>query len=136
MSALSVSTREPLIFPDETGTKLIDSSQEAPDARVPEEASALTSGHADVALSFKVKLGERAGLVPLAGMGNVRSPLPMFARVTVCGLSVLVSPKAVVAKLRLGGSAESTFHTFPSRVCESYVEKYRFPKGSKASPRP
>jgi hypothetical protein len=120
LSALSVSTREPLIFPAETGTKLIDSSQEAPAANVPaEDAPALTCGHADAALSFKVKPGKSSGLLPLANEGKVRSPLPMFATVTVCGLSVLVAPKAVVAKLRPGGSAEFTFHTFPSLDSES-----------------
>ncbi len=50
------------------------------------------------------------GLFPLPGIGKFSAALPTFSIVTVCGLSLLVEPGAVNAKLRLGGSTRSSFN--------------------------
>jgi hypothetical protein len=49
------------------------------------------------------------GLFPLEGTEKLNAVLPLFSTVTVCGLSLLVEPGAVGAKLRLGESAKSSF---------------------------
>jgi hypothetical protein len=51
------------------------------------------------------KFAATLGLYPVMGSGKVRVALPLLATVTVCGLSVLVEPTAVVAKVRVGGVA-------------------------------
>ena len=51
------------------------------------------------------------GLLPEVDGGMVNGILPMLDIVTVCGLSVLVAPTLVVAKLKLGGAAKSSFNT-------------------------
>ena len=48
------------------------------------------------------------GLFPLIGTGKLSAALPMFSTVTLCGLSLLVEPQGVAAKLRLGGSQKSS----------------------------
>jgi len=58
-----------------------------------------------------VKFADILGLLLLDGTGKLNGALPMFSIVTVCWLSVLVEPKAVLAKLRLGASAKSSFKT-------------------------
>ena len=52
---------------------------------------------------FSVKLGEILGLFPEERTGKLRASLPMFTSVTVCGLSELVLPTSVSAKLSEGG---------------------------------
>lgn len=47
----------------------------------------------------------------MVGSAKVSAALPSFATSTVCGLSVLVLPTFVVAKLRLEGSLKSSFFT-------------------------
>jgi hypothetical protein len=51
------------------------------------------------------------GFSPLPGTGKFSAALPAFSTVTVCGLSLLVEPITVGAKLRIGGSAKSSFNT-------------------------
>ena len=102
------------MVPTVAGTKLIDSSHELPGASVPAVAEpAFTRGHAELALLFNVKLDDMLGLLPEFGTGKSRGALPVFWIVTVCGLSLLGAPYGVDAKLRLGGSITSIFHTLP-----------------------
>jgi hypothetical protein len=106
LSALSVTTSVPVRFPAAVGVKLIGKRQDAPAANVPAvEEPALTSGHEDASLLFRVKFTEMIGLFPVTGAGRLSGALPIFSTVIVCGLSVLVEPTGVVTKLRLGGSA-------------------------------
>jgi hypothetical protein len=99
---LFVSTSDPVMLPEDVGAKLIDSVQDAPAAKVPADPAVLPiNGQADPPELFKVKFVEMLGLFPLDGIENVSAALPLFARVTVCGLSLLVEPTAVVAKLKL-----------------------------------
>ena len=92
---LSVSTSEPVRLPGVVGEKFRAYVQVAPGASV----SGLSCGHVEPVANGN------DGDVIVAGVGNVRAALPTFSTVTVCGLSVLVEPTSVVAKLRLGGSA-------------------------------
>jgi hypothetical protein len=55
------------------------------------------SGH--VVEPLKVKLLAIEAFVPELGTDAMRFVLPMFERVTLCGLSVLAAPTAVEAKL-------------------------------------
>ncbi len=112
LSALSVNSSVPLKLPAAGGVKLMGNRQDWPAASVPAAGEpALTSGHEDAAPLFRVKFAAMLGLFPLAGTGKFRAALPAFSTVTVCGLSLLVKPGAVGAKLRLGGSAKSSFNT-------------------------
>jgi len=52
-----------------------------------------------------VKFAAMLGSKPLEGTGRLSAASPTFSNVTVCGLSLLELPTAVVAKLRLGASA-------------------------------
>ena len=89
--AASVNTSEPVILPTVVGTKLMDSSQEEPAFRSPADAElAVTSGHAEGLVVFRLKLDEILGLLPLAGIGKISGEFPLFSKVTFCGLSVLV----------------------------------------------
>jgi hypothetical protein len=98
---LSVSARDPLRLPAAVGAKLIDRVQDAPTASVPADEAVLpTNGQAVPPELFKVKLDEILGLFPLDGMENANGVVPLFQMVTVCGLSLLVEPTAVVAKLK------------------------------------
>jgi hypothetical protein len=65
----------------------------------------LTSGQAEATLLFSVKFAAMLGLLPLPGTGKLSPALPTFSSITVCGLSLLVDPGAVLVKLSLGGSA-------------------------------
>src|SRR5580658_1062900 len=107
---------EPLYTCATAGAKLIGSTQESPLGSVAEEAPALTSGQADATPLFNKKPAEIAGLVPPLTAGRVSGALPTFSTTTVCGLSVLVSPGAVRAKFRIGGSEKSSFKTRLSSV--------------------
>jgi len=60
-----------------------------------------------------VKLVERLAFVPVLGTGKVIAALPAFSTVTVCGLSELVVPACVEAKLSAGGSTKSSFTIDP-----------------------
>jgi hypothetical protein len=102
----SVNTSDPLKLPAAVGAKLIENAQEAPAASVPGAEELLsTTGQELGALPARVKFVVMLGLLPVAGTGKDRSALPAFSSVTVCGLSVLVEPTGVLAKVRLGGSA-------------------------------
>src|SRR6266566_3768774 len=61
------------------------------------------------------------GFKPVAGTGNVSAAFPIFVSVTVCGLSLLVEPTAVGAKLRLGGSAKSNSSTAMLPLSATYT---------------
>jgi hypothetical protein len=94
------------------GEKLMGSWQDAPAIRVlAVEEPALTKGQAEAPLLFSVKFAAMLGSFPVEGIGKLSAALPTFSTVTVCGLSALVEPTAVVAKLRLGASAKSSFNT-------------------------
>jgi hypothetical protein len=109
---LSVKTSEPLRLPATVGSKLIDNSHEVPAASVPGVANPLPiTGHAEGPLPAKEKLLAMLGLFPVAGIGKVKSALPIFAIVTLCGLSVLVEPTVVEANPRLGGAEKVAFTT-------------------------
>ncbi len=117
LSALSVNTRVPLKAPAAEGAKLMGNRQDCPAASVPAvEEPALTSGQADAPLLLRVKFAGMFGFVPLLGIVKFSAALPTFSTVTVCGLSLLVARGAVSAKLRLGGSAKSSFNTSASFV--------------------
>ena len=82
--------------------------QDAPAASVPADEAVLPiNGQAVPPVLFNVKFVDMLGLLPLDGIENVKVEFPLFQSVTVCGLSLLVEPTAVVAKARLGGSAKS-----------------------------
>jgi hypothetical protein len=87
--------------------------QDEPAASVPYiQELPVTRGHAEAPLLFQVKFAPILGLLPVAGIGKFNAALPTFSRVIVCGLSVLVEPTAVLAKVRVGGSAKSSFNTW------------------------
>jgi len=112
LSALSVNASVPLKLPAAEGTKLMGNRQDCPAASVPAvEEPVLSSGQAFAPLLLNVKFAETLGSFPLLGTGKFSAALPAFSTVTVCGLSLLVEPGAVTAKLRLGGSAKSSFNT-------------------------
>ena len=107
---LSVTSDEPLRAPAVTGPKLMGNRQEAPAASDPAvEELALTSGQAVDPLLLRLKFAEMLGLFPVEGIGMLSVELPMFASVTICGLSLLMEPADVVAKVREGGSVKSNF---------------------------
>lgn len=108
-SALSVRISEPEIGPVFVGVKLIEYTQEAPGASVPGQDELLSTGH--IVRFPRLKLAEMLGLVPEAGVGKVSAEVPTFWTVTVCGLSTLVEPTAVVAKISLGGIEKFSFNT-------------------------
>ena len=112
LRVLSVSTSDPLKIPPEWGVKLMGNKQDCPACSAPTvEEPALTSGHSDVPVLFKLKFDEMTGLLPILGIGKLSVALPTFSRVTVCGLSLLVDLGDVNAKLRVGGSAKSSINT-------------------------
>src|ERR1700728_3717416 len=95
----------PFRLPATAGSKLIDNSTEVPAVSNPGTANPLPiTGHAEGPLLAKEKLVAMLGLFPVAGIGNVKSALPIFATVTLCGLSLLLEPTVVEANPRLGGS--------------------------------
>src|ERR1035441_10014869 len=107
---LSVTSNEPLRAPALTGPKLIGNRQEAPAASDPAaEELALTSGQAFDPLLLRAKFTEMLGLLPVERIGMLSVELPMFASVTICGLSLLMEPADVVAKAREGASIRSNF---------------------------
>jgi len=99
---LSVTTNDPLILPAAVGAKLIGRVQDAPTARVPvDEAVLPIKGQTVPPVLFSVKFDAILGLLPFDGIGSVSAVFPLFHRATVCGLSLLVEPTAVDAKLIL-----------------------------------
>ena len=74
-----------------------------PAARVAEDESAVSKGQAPAALLLRGKtVGTNAGLSspdPAAGGGKISGALPLFSTVIISGLSLLVRPTLVVAKL-------------------------------------
>jgi hypothetical protein len=112
LSALSVNANVPLKVPAAWGVKLTGNRQDWPAASDPAvKDPALSSGQAFGPLALKLKFVEMLGLFPPLRIGKLSAALPAFSTVTVCGLSLLVEPGAVNAKLRLGGSAKSSFKT-------------------------
>ena len=83
--------------------------QEAPAARVAALDDGVSCGQ--VELPPMVKPDAIVGFRSEVGTGKVSVALPLLVTVTVCGLSELVEPTAVVAKLSAGGSAKSSFST-------------------------
>src|SRR5258705_13766440 len=88
-----------------------------------------TGGLDDPPALSRVKFAAILGLLPVEGIGKAIAALPMFSTVTVCGLSVLNEPTGVPAKVRLGGSAKSTFNINLLSVSEIYT----FPAPSNAT---
>ena len=108
---MSVRFSEPLRLPSADGVKLIGKLQEAAAASVTGDVElALTSGQVPAVLLSNEKFAATLGLFPVAGTGKLRTAFPTFSTVRVFGLSELVVPIPVLAKLRLGGSAKSSFH--------------------------
>jgi len=98
---LSVTASDPLIVPAAVGAKLIGRVQDAPVASVPTDEDVLPiNGQAVPPVLFNVKFDAILGLFPLVGIGSVSAVFPLFHSVTVCGLSLLVEPTAVDAKLK------------------------------------
>jgi hypothetical protein len=109
---VSVSTNVPLNAPTEAGAKLTDSVQEVPAASDPGADESLpATGQAPEAFAFREKFDPILGFWPEDGTGNVKTALPTFSTVTVCGLSVLIEPTAALAKVKMGGSAKSVMYT-------------------------
>ena len=102
-------TNEPLIEPTAFGVKLIRLVHEDPGSSVAALEFEVSCGQ--VELSPIVNPAVMLGSKPVAGTGNVSAALPIFVSITVCGLSLLVEPTAVDAKLSLGGSEKSIFTT-------------------------
>ena len=103
---LSVKINDPVSEPTLVGEKLMGSKQDAPPAKVPgEEALDGIRGQAEVTLLFNVNFVEMLGFFPAIGIGKVRAALPLLTSVTVCGLSLLVEPMFVGAKVSDGASA-------------------------------
>ncbi len=122
LSALSVSASAPLMLPVVSGVKLMDNRQDWPTASVPAAGEpAPTKGHEDDAPLFNAKFAAMLGFSPLPGTGKFSTALPTSSTVTVCGLSLLVEPITVGAKLRFGGSAKSSFNTRLSPPSEMYT---------------
>jgi hypothetical protein len=80
-----------------TGEKLTSSEQVEPLANVLVPEPGVNSGQVE-ALP-RVKPVEMLGFVPVAGAAKVSGAFPSFSSVTVWGLSLLVVPSAVLAKL-------------------------------------
>jgi len=81
LSALSVTTREPLRDPVVVGEKLTASVHRefgASDAGL--AAPAATAGQAELTVPSSEKFDEILGLVPVAGAGKSMGALPMFSR--------------------------------------------------------
>ena len=89
------------MLPGIVGVKLSTSVQEDPTANV----AVLETGEScgQVELLSRVKFAEILGFWPVVGISKVNAALPWLVIVTVCGLSVLVAPTTVVAKLSVGG---------------------------------
>lgn len=103
---VSVKMSEPLIAPTIVGVKLMGSVQLVWAGNDPDALLLLpTSGQELLPLLLSVKLVEEIlGSFPEEGIGKLRAVLPMFSTVTVCGLSLLVLPTAVVGtKVNEGG---------------------------------
>jgi hypothetical protein len=98
---LSVSVAEPVIGPVEVGVKLRLRLQFSPEVR--EELLLQSAGVPEPAICAKLE----PTVSPLSETG----PLPIFSTVTDCGLSLLVLPTGVAAKLRAGGCDRSTSAT-------------------------
>ena len=111
---MSVSTSDPPKVPASVGAKLIGNWHEAPAASVPgNDAVEATSGQAVPAVLFRVKFSAMLGLLPEPGTGKASAALPMFESVTVCGLSVLMDPTLVGAKVNAGGAATVIMDSTP-----------------------
>ena len=109
---LSVKTSEPVRLPPESGSKSMATLQNVLRAIEPGEPAPLAVT-GQVLLGSRAKLAEMAGSLPLPGIGKLSVALPMLKSVKFCGLSELVAPEAVVAKLADCGSATSSFSTVP-----------------------
>jgi hypothetical protein len=107
----AVSTNDPLMLPACCGVKLMGRVQEAPAASVPGVEPLATTGQ--VAEPPKVKFIEMLGFIPEAGTRKLSGALPMFCSVNTCGLSLLLEPTGVLAKLRLGGVTRFSSFTAP-----------------------
>jgi hypothetical protein len=121
-NALSVSLTVPLILPVVAGVKLIGSVHVVAAGRVAMLSEVeVNSGHAIPPVLFMLKLAEILGFVPVAGIGNVNAAFPIFENRTVFGLSLLVEPTLVEAKVKLGPVPSAIFSTLP--VPESAIKR-------------
>jgi hypothetical protein len=103
---VSVNTSEPLRLPGTVGAKVTGKVQLAPAARVADALLLLyVNGQLPPLLLSKVKFVAMLGLFPLLRIGKVSVALPLLIIVSVCGLSLLIEPTAVDAKVRLGALA-------------------------------
>ena len=87
----------PEIAPEDVGVKLTRYVQDAPGASSTGFDEVLRTGHV-LPLPI-VKPAEIDGLLPPLGVANVSGYNPTFCTVSVCGLSELVCPTTVFAKL-------------------------------------
>ena len=109
---LSARTSEPVRVPAVVGSKLIGNWQEAPAANVPAvDEFVLTSGQAVPPLLSRVKFAAMLGLFSVEREGKFSVVLPKFETVIVCGLSLLMLPTWVEAKVRDGGLAKFNSYT-------------------------
>src|SRR5258708_6000904 len=100
------------MLPAAVGAKLMGRMQEVPCASEPTvEAVLVSSGQAVLPVLLRVKLAAMLGLLPLAGTGKFSGALPMFSSVTVFGLSLLIAPTAVAAKLSVGSGFTASSRT-------------------------
>lgn len=130
-SALSVNLSAPLMLPLVVGVKLMGSVHVVAGASVAVLSELdVNIGHAVPPVLFKLKLVDMLGFVPVAGIGKVKAALPMFEKMTVFGLSLLVEPTLVDAKERPGPVPRAIFSTMP--VPESAMK--RFSLASTANP--
>jgi hypothetical protein len=100
--------------PDAVGDKFIEYTQETPGANVTGLDEPLRIGQ--VVKLPRLKLAGILGLLPEVGVGKISGPVPLFWTVTVCGLSLLVAPTDVDAKLSAGATAGPTSSTWPARL--------------------
>jgi hypothetical protein len=106
LSELSSSATVPVKVPDAGAVKLMGNWHDWPAAiDHPAAAPVLTSGQRFCPLLDSVKFPVTPGLLPLEGIAKLSGDVPMFSRVTVFGLSLLVDPGAVIANVMLGASA-------------------------------
>jgi hypothetical protein len=106
---LSVSTNVPLIEPKVAGVKLTTYSQELPLASEAALDALLSVGQ--VVELPRLKFEEMLALFPELGVGKFRVAFPMLSTTTNRGLSLLVEPVWVFAKLRLGNAERLTLRT-------------------------
>jgi hypothetical protein len=100
----------PVDAPMFVGTKSTAYWQDAPWVSVCDPVAGYTSGQVVAGSNMKPVL--ICGFVPATGT-NVSDELPMLPSVATIGLSTLVAPTFVSAKLKMGGEVTVTFTMAP-----------------------